>query len=76
MKRLFTYILGLLGFSFALTACDDWLETEIKNPADLINSAKDDAYYERLRAYKNSDHRWHSAIMVTGRAQELPMRIH
>lgn len=56
MKRLFTYILGLLGFSFALTACDDWLETEIKNPADLINSAKDDAYYERLRAYKNSDH--------------------
>ena len=50
MKRLFTYILGLLAFSFALTACDDWLETEIENPADLINSAKDDAYYERLRA--------------------------
>lgn len=76
MKRLFTYILGLLGFSFALTACDDWLETEIKNPADLINSAKDGAYYDRLRAYKNSDHPVAFAIMVTGRAQELPMRIH
>ena len=55
MKRLFTYILGLLGFSFALTACDDWLETEIKNPADLINSAKDDAYYERNRVMQTAE---------------------
>ena len=56
MKRLYKYFFGILGISFALTACDDWLDTEIKDPANLTISNKDEAYYARLREYKKSDH--------------------
>lgn len=52
MKRLYKYFFGILGISFALTTCDDWLDTEIKDPANLTISNKDEAYYARLREYK------------------------
>lgn len=52
MKRLYKYFFGILGISFALTVYDDWLDTEIKDPANLTISNKDEAYYARLREYK------------------------
>lgn len=56
MKHLYKFLLGLLVLPIALTACNDWVETEIKNPADLIMSNKTEDYYARLREYKKSDH--------------------
>ena len=54
--KLYKLLFGLLGVSFFLTACNDWLDTEIKDPADLLVSNKSEEYYARLRQYKKSDH--------------------
>ena len=56
MKHIYKLLFGLLGVSFFLTACNDWLDTEIKDPADLLESNKSEEYYARLRQYKKSDH--------------------
>ncbi|MBR8708347.1 glycoside hydrolase family 18 [Bacteroides pyogenes] len=56
MKHIYKLLFGLLGVSFFLTACNDWLDTEIKDPADLLVSNKSEEYYARLRQYKKSDH--------------------
>lgn len=39
-----------------MASCDDWTDTEIKNPTDLTHTNKSDAYYKQLREYKKSDH--------------------
>ncbi len=45
-------VLALAGFS----ACGDWTEAEIKDPTDLTKTDRDEAYYQRLKEYKASDH--------------------
>ena len=78
MKRLYKYFFGILGISFALTACDDWLDTEIKDPANLTISNKDEAYYARLREYKKSDHPvafgWYGNWTGTGASYENSLK--
>ena len=56
MKKIFYYILSLLGFCLIISACEDWTETESLNPEKLVGTNKSDEYYARLRAYKASDH--------------------
>lgn len=75
MKRLYKYFFGILGISFALTACDDWLDTEIKDPANLTISNKDEAYYAVCVNIKRVTIRLRSDGMVTGREPVLLMRI-
>lgn len=78
MKRLYIYFLAFVGWSIAMTACDDWLDTEIKDPVNLKTSIKDEAYYERLRAYKKSDHPvafgWYGNWTGTGASYENSLK--
>lgn len=56
MKRYIrTFCLVMLAIA-GLSACSDWTDTEIKDPADLTKTGRDAAYYERLKEYKASDH--------------------
>ena len=61
-----------------MTACDDWLDTEIKDPANLTISNKDEAYYARLREYKKSDHPvafgWYGNWTGTGASYENSLK--
>lgn len=51
-KSILTLSLALLG----LAACSKWTDTGVKNPTNLTQNNKSEAYYEQLRAYKKSDH--------------------
>ena len=44
--------------AFAAVGCSDWMtpEPEVFDEYSLTEVARDDAYYEALRAYKESDH--------------------
>ena len=44
--------------AFAAVGCSDWMtpEAEVFDEYSLTEVARDDAYYEALRAYKESDH--------------------
>ncbi len=56
MKRYIrTFCLMVMAIT-ALTACSNWTETEIKDPADLVKTDRSTDYYQRLKAYKASDH--------------------
>lgn len=41
---------------FFLVGCNSWTDMDIKDPDNLTESNKSDAYYEALRAYKKTDH--------------------
>ena len=56
MKNLIDIFYLLLLLCFGMTACSDWTETEVKDPANLLDPAKDAVYYENLRAWKKTDH--------------------
>ncbi|GCB34355.1 glycoside hydrolase family 18 [Bacteroides faecalis] len=56
MKNILYYFLSLIGLCALFSACEDWTETEVKNPENLIESSHSEEYYTRLRAYKASDH--------------------
>ena len=56
MKSIYRTIL-LTGLAVAsVSACQKWTETQVLEPIKLTDLVKDDAYYEALRAYKQSDH--------------------
>ena len=50
------YMFALVATLSFMASCDDWTDTEIKNPTDLTHTNKSDAYYKQLREYKKSDH--------------------
>lgn len=52
IKAICLALLALAGMS----SCSDWTDTEIKDPTDLTTTNRDAAYYQRLKAYKASDH--------------------
>mgnify|MGYP004520714459 FL=1 len=56
MKKIFMYMFALVATLSFMASCDDWTDTEIKNPTDLTHTNKSDAYYKQLREYKKSDH--------------------
>lgn len=56
MKNILYYLLSLVGLCWFFSACEDWTETEVMNQENLVTSAHSEEYYERLRAYKASDH--------------------
>ncbi len=56
MKQIYKIFLVIAGLGIALQACDDWTDTEPKNPAKLVGSIKDEAYYKQLREYKETEH--------------------
>ena len=45
MKKIFMYMFAFVAAISSMTSCDDWTDTEIKNPADLTHSNKTEAYY-------------------------------
>lgn len=56
MKSIYrTILLTGLVLSTA-SACQKWTETQVLDPIKLTELVKDDAYYEALRAYKESEH--------------------
>lgn len=55
MKKNIIRILILVAAAFPVFAgCD--LDAELRNPEDLINPERSDAYYAALREYKKTDH--------------------
>lgn len=59
MKKMNIIKIALPALSlFALAGCSDWVtpEAEVYDEYSTTEIAKDDAYYEALRAYKASDH--------------------
>ena len=56
MKKLHKIILSAAAVVLAMTSCNDWTETEIKDPADLTGTNRSEAYYAQLRNYKQSEH--------------------
>ena len=59
MKKINIIKIALPALSlFALAGCSDWVtpEAEVYDDYPTSEIAKDDAYYEALRAYKASDH--------------------
>lgn len=53
-------ILRTIGWSLCIgvmmASCNDWTEEEIKDPAQLTQTNRTEAYYESLRAYKKTNH--------------------
>lgn len=56
MKKIFYFIILLVGVVIANTACDDWTEVEMLHPTSMDGTSFSDEYYANLRAYKKSDH--------------------
>ncbi|MBT9900480.1 endoglycosidase [Bacteroides thetaiotaomicron] len=56
MKKILYFMTLLFGACLMISACDDWTETEVKNPEKLVGSANSEEYYANLRAYKQSEH--------------------
>src|SRR3712207_1910654 len=56
MKNIFKTILFSITVGMTMSACSDWTETEIQNPADLTKNIRTEAYYTQLRNFKKSDH--------------------
>ncbi len=74
MKKIFMYMFAFVAAVTALVSCDDWTDTEIKNPADLTHTNKSEAYYQQLRDYKKSNHEvafgWFGNWVGAGASQE------
>jgi len=56
MKNIYKYSLMVYGLIALLSACEKWTETRVQNPLQLTGLVKSEAYYEALRAYKESEH--------------------
>ena len=78
MKTILKSLLLFLGATLALSACSDWTETEIKDPANLTDAQKTEEYYENLRAYKKTDHPvafgWYGGWVGNGASLEHSLR--
>ena len=70
------YMFAFVATLSFMASCDDWTDTEIKNPTNLVTPNKSDAYYKQLREYKKSDHEEHSDGLATGWAQVSRLRTH
>lgn len=56
MKNIIKSIGLCFGLGLALQACDDWTIPENEVIQNLEGTPKSEEYYEKLRAYKKSDH--------------------
>ncbi|MCC8034598.1 MAG: glycoside hydrolase family 18, partial [Rikenellaceae bacterium] len=57
MEKRILYIMSLLVFATALVACDTEPDNvRVQFPDDQSDFVRDEAYYERLREYKKTDH--------------------
>lgn len=56
MKNIIKSIGLCLGLGLALQACDDWTIPENEVIQNLQGTPKSEEYYEKLRAYKKTDH--------------------
>ena len=56
MKSIYRKLL-FAGIALATVfSCQKWTETQVQNPLKLTDLVKSEAYYEALRAYKQTDH--------------------
>lgn len=78
MKKSYKFLLAMLGATFMFSACGDWTDTEIKDPTNLTNPNKTEAYYQALRAWKQTDHEitfgWFGNWVGEGTSQEHSLR--
>ncbi len=57
MKNINKLFLVLAGSVMMFAACEKWTTPETRNPEELVQPDRDEAYYERLRDYKSrKDH--------------------
>ena len=56
MKNIIKTIGLCFGLGLALQACDDWTDIENEMIQNLEGEPKSEEYYEKLRAYKKTDH--------------------
>lgn len=78
MKKTYKLFLALLSATFMFSACSDWTDTEIKDPTNLVDINKSEAYYQALREWKKSDHQitfgWFGNWVGEGTSQEHSLR--
>ncbi len=79
MKNINKLFLALAGSVMMFAACEKWTTPETKNPEDLVQPDRDEAYYERLRDYKSrKDHSvafgWFGNWTGTGASLENSLR--
>ena len=70
MKKFILYILAVLAGSSLFIACEEQNEMEARVVQTVPE--KPEAYYENLRAYRNTDHYMPLGGLATGR---LPVRL-
>lgn len=54
MRTIYKIMFVALGFVMMFNSCDN--TPELKDPANLVDATRSEAYYASLRAYKKSDH--------------------
>lgn len=80
MKNRIIYILTLLAVSTLFLACEEQTTPEanrVQHPSDLSPLVRDNAYYQRLRAYKQTDHKlsfgWYGSWTAIGPSNQCRM---
>lgn len=56
MNKIFKSIVLVVCLGASMVSCSDWTTEEVKDPANLTQTNRSEAYYEALRAYKKTDH--------------------
>ena len=77
MKNIYKSIVLAGGIIATMAGCEKWTRTEVREALVLSGLVKSEAYYESLRAYKESEHSvtfgWFGNWTGTGASQENSM---
>lgn len=81
MKNIFRYSILSIAAVLCLAGCKDWLTTErhiIQTPDKQSLIVRDDAYYQKLRAYKKTKHKlafgWYGSWTATGASYQTRLQ--
>lgn len=81
MKNIIKYTVAGLLAAFCITGCSDWVTPErvvIQNPEAQSPVLRDNAYYEALRAYKQTKHKlafgWYGSWTAVGASYQTRLQ--
>ena len=81
MKNIIKYTVAGLLAAFCITGCSDWVTPErvvIQNPEEQSPVLRDNAYYEALRAYKQTKHKlafgWYGSWTAVGASYQTRLQ--
>ena len=81
MKNIIKYTVACLLAAFCITGCSDWVTPErvvIQNPEAQSPVLRDNAYYEALRAYKQTKHKlafgWYGSWTAVGASYQTRLQ--